>query len=365
MVRDEVESVCELDCTLGVAIVTPNVMTAELVNSEGGGAVKNSKLQPIVVEDSSGNTLVIGVHYDPRVQLVWRKTVGWTRENLSSLSHLFSIEEDVSTFRFPDEIPYPPVRREDLRETSPIEAVQKALGNCTVGNAQRYRKRQGWKTYRQLGRERNVRAVQTCKRQGLSQLKTAKHLSLAISTVASLWRTEEDKRREQETEQLWASWTATKAANHYRMRRNAELGIRLCREIERYANTKITRAGQRRPFNRVKIAKAAGVSEEDVGRWAPLANEKCERILTRWLEENPPCEQPPYFSTLVDLLGGEEALHRRIPFRAWIYDYTDYTPSVYTLWNPDRFDKWNTLPPTPRQIRRMEQGYGPEFFGLY
>ena len=46
------------------------------------------------------------------------------------------------------------MERKNLTETSPLAEVQSALGNVSAAYARRWRKKQGWRTYRQLEKAR-------------------------------------------------------------------------------------------------------------------------------------------------------------------------------------------------------------------
>lgn len=318
--------------------------------------MEQKRRQPLIAEDAGGNILAMGVLYsESNVQLTWRRSLGWTGEQHQSLTNLFGIEEGVRAIRLVTELPYPPVQRDELTEDSPIAAVQKALGDCTASHARRFRKQQGWRTYRKLEAEKTFKAVQACKRRGLTQRRTAQQLSLSIASVGIHWHTPTEKQERKESKILWAAWTGTVEAHHYLMSRNAHLGIALCEEIERQIAGVRVRKGERPPRSIQKAADATGISADDVSRWMWTADAKKAKLLKAWLSLHPPAQQPPYFDRLVSLLGGEEALHQRIPFVLYEEDYWQYTPQVYTRWNLTWREKQSYLPPREKDLKRMQE----------
>ena len=56
------------------------------------------------------------------------------------------------------------MERKNLTETSPLAEVQSALGNVTADKARRWRKKQGWRTYRQLEKARLNQILKDAKR---------------------------------------------------------------------------------------------------------------------------------------------------------------------------------------------------------
>ena len=66
----------------------------------------DKRRQPLVVEDSHGNLLAMGVLYnDGNVQIFWRRSLGWTGEQWNGLQNLLWIEGGATTLRLVPELP--------------------------------------------------------------------------------------------------------------------------------------------------------------------------------------------------------------------------------------------------------------------
>ena len=69
----------------------------------------NKRRQHFQCEDSRGGILAFGVFYnEENAQIAWRDSIGWTQEQIQSLSKLFGIEAGVTCIRLTDG--YPKVR---------------------------------------------------------------------------------------------------------------------------------------------------------------------------------------------------------------------------------------------------------------
>ena len=68
----------------------------------------DKRRQPLVVEDSRGNLLAMGVLYnDGNVQILWRRRLGWTGEQFNGLQNLMGIEDGATAIRLVPELPTP------------------------------------------------------------------------------------------------------------------------------------------------------------------------------------------------------------------------------------------------------------------
>ena len=75
------------------------------------GGEMHKKRQPFVVENVRGELMAMGVLYDDgNVQLNWRKSLGWTAEQMHSIEKVFYCEVGVTCVCLVDELP--------LQETS-------------------------------------------------------------------------------------------------------------------------------------------------------------------------------------------------------------------------------------------------------
>lgn len=71
--------------------------------------VDSKRRQPFEVRSDSGELLAMGVLYnDCNVQVLWRKSVGWTAEQYHTIAQMFGIEVGASVVCLVDSLPIPP-----------------------------------------------------------------------------------------------------------------------------------------------------------------------------------------------------------------------------------------------------------------
>ena len=69
-------------------------------------AIMKKRRRPFVVEDFVGTLVAMGVLYDDgNVQVLWRKSLGWTGEQYHSIAQMFGIEEAACAIRLVPELP--------------------------------------------------------------------------------------------------------------------------------------------------------------------------------------------------------------------------------------------------------------------
>ena len=65
--------------------------------------------QPFEVRNASEELLGYGLLYDDgNVQILWRRSIGWTAEQLHSIEKVFGIEEGATVVRVVETLPAPP-----------------------------------------------------------------------------------------------------------------------------------------------------------------------------------------------------------------------------------------------------------------
>ena len=71
-------------------------------------AYMEKRRQPFEVRDANRQLLAIGVLYDDgNVQVYWRKSLGWTGEQHSSIANMFGIEAGANTVSLVETLPIP------------------------------------------------------------------------------------------------------------------------------------------------------------------------------------------------------------------------------------------------------------------
>lgn len=69
-------------------------------------AIMAKRRRPFVVEDFVGTLVAMGVLYDDgNVQVLWRKSLGYTGEQYHSIAQMFGIEEAACAIRLVPELP--------------------------------------------------------------------------------------------------------------------------------------------------------------------------------------------------------------------------------------------------------------------
>ena len=71
--------------------------------------------QPFEVRDAAGKLLAMGVFYrDGNVQVLWRKSLGWTGEQHHSIANMFSVEDGATMVKLVDKLPKIPMNVTDV-----------------------------------------------------------------------------------------------------------------------------------------------------------------------------------------------------------------------------------------------------------
>ena len=96
--------------------------------------MKNEKRrQPFEVRNAAGKLLAMGVYYrDGNVQVLWRKSLGWTGEQHHSIANMFSVEEGATMVRLVDKLPKPPLNLTDVIDMKGGTFCEVVYGNGMV-----------------------------------------------------------------------------------------------------------------------------------------------------------------------------------------------------------------------------------------
>lgn len=204
--------------------------------------------------------------------------------------------------------------RKHLSEHSTLDEVMIALGNCTPTYARRWRREQGWKTYRQLKAEWTYEQVQACKRRGLSQEATADYLNVAASTAGRHWYTPEQRQHNKEVDALMEEWKETDEFYHFFLVTNAWRAFHFCAERERGTH-------------RDEISRKTGIPSMYVEIHGKEMTRERRAFLHNWLQKHLTVIQPPVFHKLVEKVGGEDALRKMLPYQFYEWEYREFNPT--------------------------------------
>ena len=88
--------------------------------------MQEKRRQPFGVWSTKSELLAMGVLYDDgNVQVLWRKSLGWTGEQFHSIAQMFGVESGARVVAFTERLPTPPMDFDTPQPhlTSPFKVV--------------------------------------------------------------------------------------------------------------------------------------------------------------------------------------------------------------------------------------------------